>query len=53
MADPQGGVRLFPDGTRMGCARVTSRYHNERRQRHGRDENEKSPGFTTETKAFC
>jgi len=22
MADPQGGVRLFPDGTRMGCARV-------------------------------
>ena len=22
MADPQGGMRLFPDGTRMGCALV-------------------------------
>jgi hypothetical protein len=22
MADPQGGMRLFPDGTRMGCARI-------------------------------
>ena len=130
MADPQGGVRLFPDGTRMGCALVvissqlllelittsraitdsytataplaikciarinagrykyirpladkhvgrasvsitpekhqglapvlleyrdrgTSRHHNDRERRHGRNENEKSPGFTTETKAFC
>jgi hypothetical protein len=32
--------------------RVTSRYHNDRGRRHGRNENEKSLGFTTQTQAF-
>ncbi len=32
--------------------RVTSLYHNDRGRRHGRNENEKSLGFTKETKAF-
>ena len=33
--------------------RVTSRYHNDRGRPHGRNENEKSLGFTTQTQAFC